>query len=76
MTALCRRLTAWCELYPDPPADAERNAAAGAGEDEWFGRFAGLEALGRDQVIELINRGPMTANGIYQMIAAVAVSLV
>jgi hypothetical protein len=48
-------LTAWCELYPDPSAGAEANAAARADEDKRLGRFAGLDALDRDQVIELIN---------------------
>jgi hypothetical protein len=48
-------VTAWCELYPDPSAGRERNAAARADEDERLGRFAGLDALDRDQVIELIN---------------------
>jgi len=54
-TAICRRLKAWCELYPDPSAGADRNAAARVVEDERLGRFAGLDALDRAQVIELIN---------------------
>src|SRR5215471_11649584 len=54
-TAICRRLKAWCELYPDPSASADRNAAARVVEDERLGRFAGLDVLDRAQVIELIN---------------------
>ena len=48
-------MKAWGELYPDPSAGAARNAAARAAEDERLGGFAGLDALDRDQVIELIN---------------------
>ena len=53
-TRICDRLRAWCELYPDRSAPAGRNAAARAEEDSRLGRFAGLNALERDQVIELI----------------------
>src|SRR5215472_746381 len=53
-TDICGRLREWCELYPSPLAPAEENAAARADEDERLGRFAGLDALDRDQVIELI----------------------
>src|SRR5215471_4834754 len=49
-TAICRRLKAWCELYPDPSAGADRNAAARVVEDERLGRFAGLDVLDRAQV--------------------------
>jgi len=53
-TDICGRLRDWCELYPNPLAPAEENAAARADEDERLGRFAGLDALDREQVIELI----------------------
>jgi hypothetical protein len=53
-TGICGRLRRWGELYPDPSASAERNAAARVTEDERLARFAGLDALDRDQVIELI----------------------
>jgi hypothetical protein len=51
---ICDRLRAWSEFYPDRSAPAERNAAARAAEDEWLGGFAGLEALERGQVVELV----------------------
>ena len=51
---ICGRLRAWCELYPNPLALTEENAAARADEDKRLGRFAGQEALDREQVIELI----------------------
>ena len=54
-TDVCERLRVWCQLYPDPSAPAERNAATRADEDERLDRFADLDALDRDQVIELIN---------------------
>jgi hypothetical protein len=47
-------LKAWCEPYPDPSAGAGQNAAARADKDEQLGMLAGLDALDRDQVIELI----------------------
>ena len=53
-TYICDRLRAWRELYPDPSAPSRRNAAARDGDDSRLGRFAGLVALERDQVIELI----------------------
>jgi hypothetical protein len=53
-TGICVRLRAWCSLYPDPCATAERNAAARASEDQRLGLFAGLDALDRDQVVQLI----------------------
>jgi hypothetical protein len=53
-TGICGRLRSWGELYPDPSAPAGQNAAARASEDERLGRFAGLDVLDRDQVIELI----------------------
>jgi hypothetical protein len=53
-TGICGRLRSWGELYPDPSAPAGQNAAARASEDERLGRFAGLNVLDRDQVIELI----------------------
>jgi len=55
MNGLCDQLRSWCQLYPDPSAPAERNAAARAQEDERLGRFAELEVLNRDQVVALIN---------------------
>jgi hypothetical protein len=45
MTDLCIRLRDWGQLYPDPSAPAEQNAAAGAKEDEWLSHFADLEEL-------------------------------
>lgn len=42
-------------MYPDRLASAERNAAARVHEDSWFERFAGTDALERDQVIELVD---------------------
>jgi hypothetical protein len=54
-TDICGRLRDWCELYPNPLALTEENAAARADEDERLGRFAGLDALDREQVIELIS---------------------
>lgn len=53
-TGICARLRIWCGLYPDPRAPAEQNAAAQANEDQRLGLFAGLEALDRDQVAQLI----------------------
>jgi len=53
-TDICGRLRSWGELYPDPSAPAEQNSAARASEDERLARFAGLNVLDRDQVIELI----------------------
>ena len=54
-TCICDQLRAWCQLYPDRLASAERNAAARAHEDSWFGRFAGTDTLEREQVIELVD---------------------
>jgi hypothetical protein len=54
-TDICGRLSSWCELYPDPSAPAERNAAARAAEDEELSRFAGLDELDRDQAAALID---------------------
>jgi hypothetical protein len=51
---ICARLRSWGELYPDPSAPAGQNTAARADEDERLARFAGLDALDRDQVIELV----------------------
>jgi hypothetical protein len=53
-TGICGRLRGWCGLYPNPLARTEENAAARAGEDQRLGRFAGLGALDREQIIELI----------------------
>lgn len=53
-TDICIRLRTWCSLYPDPRATAERNATARAIEDQQLGLFAGLNALHRDQVVNLI----------------------
>ena len=53
-TGICGRLRDWCELYPNPLARTEENTAARADEDRRFGRFAGLDALDREQIIELI----------------------
>jgi hypothetical protein len=53
-TDICGRLRDWCELYPKPLARTEENAAARADEDKRLGRFAGLDALDREQIIELI----------------------
>ncbi len=54
VTGICARLRAWGELYPDPSAPAGQNAAARANEDGRLAKFAGLDALDRDQVIQLI----------------------
>jgi hypothetical protein len=54
VSGVCARLRSWGELYPDPSAPAGQNAAARADEDERLARFAGLDVLDRDQVIELI----------------------
>jgi len=54
VTGICARLRAWGELYPDPSAPAGQNAAARANEDERLAKFAGLDVLDRDQVIQLI----------------------
>ena len=54
VTGICARLRTWGELYPDPSAPAGQNAAARANEDERLARFAGLDVLDRDQVIQLI----------------------
>jgi hypothetical protein len=54
-TDICGRLRDWRELYPNPLALTEENAAARADEDKRLGRFAGLDALDREQVIELIS---------------------
>ena len=54
-TCICDQLRAWRQLYPDRLASAERNAAARAHEDSWFGRFAGTDTLEREQVIELVD---------------------
>ena len=54
MTGICGRLRGWGELYPDPLAAAEQNAAARVNEDERLARFAGLDVLDHDQVTELI----------------------
>jgi hypothetical protein len=54
-TDICGRLRDWCDLYPNPLALTEENVAARADEDERLGRFAGLDALDREQVIELIS---------------------
>jgi hypothetical protein len=54
-TCICAQLRAWRQLYPDRLASAERNATARAQEDSWFGRFAGTNALERDQVIDLVD---------------------
>lgn len=51
---LCRELMAWSTQYPVPSAPAERNEAARKDEDEFLARFAGLAALDRDQVVELV----------------------
>jgi hypothetical protein len=53
-TDTCIQLRTWCSLYPDPRAPAEQNATARANEDRRLGLFAGLDALGRDQVVKLI----------------------
>jgi hypothetical protein len=53
-TDICIQLRTWCSLYPDPRAPAEQNATARANEDRRLGLFAGLDALGRDQVVKLI----------------------
>jgi hypothetical protein len=52
---LCSELLAWSTLYPVPSAPAERNHAARAAEDKVLARFAGLVALDRDQVAELVS---------------------
>jgi hypothetical protein len=44
-----------CQLYPDPLAPAERNAAARTNENKRLARFADLHALDRDRVAELIS---------------------
>jgi hypothetical protein len=54
-TDICGRLRSWRELYPDPLAPAERNAAARTAEDERLSQFAGLDGLDRDQVAALID---------------------
>ena len=54
MTDICGRLRSWGELYPDPSAPAEQNAAARVNENERLARFAGLDVLDHDQVTELI----------------------
>jgi hypothetical protein len=51
---LCSELMAWSRLYPMPSAPAEQNEAARMGEDKFLDRFAGLTALDREQVAELI----------------------
>ncbi len=53
-TAACAQLAAWRAQYPHPAATAEHNAAVRADEGKWLARFAGVEALDREQVIELI----------------------
>jgi hypothetical protein len=45
---------AWSGQYPVPSAPAERNDADRLGEDKFLARFAGLAALDRDQVADLV----------------------
>lgn len=45
---------AWSAQYPVPSAPAERNDSARTDEGKFLARFAGLTALHRDQVAELI----------------------
>jgi hypothetical protein len=45
---------AWSTQYPVPSAPAEQNEAARIDEDKFLARFAGLAALDRDQVAELV----------------------
>ena len=52
---LCSELIAWSAQYPEPSAPAERNDAARIDEDKFLARFAGLTALDRDQVTELVS---------------------
>ena len=53
-TGICGQLIAWCGQYPSPSAPAGENAAARAEEDRFLARFAGLAALDRGQVAELV----------------------
>src|SRR5689334_1133385 len=46
---------AWSRQYPVPSAPAGRNDAARIGEDKFLARFAGLTALDRDQVADLVS---------------------
>jgi hypothetical protein len=55
MTDVCSRLRAWCQLYPDPSAPAERNAAVRIAEDQRLDWFADLNSLDHDQVVNLVN---------------------
>lgn len=45
---------AWCAQHPLPSAPAGQNDAARADEDRFLARLAGLAALDRDQVAELV----------------------
>jgi hypothetical protein len=54
-SGICDRLRAWGELYPNPSASAELNAAARAAEDRKLAQFAGLAELSREQAIELVD---------------------
>ena len=45
---------AWSAQYPVPSWSAERNEAVRIDEDKFLARFAGLTALDREQVVELV----------------------